>query len=146
MLGLAAGKIASRDQVGRDSFHRLAGAPLLALGLLRRNLFGGRLKHRRTHVPNFADRHTVAHADASQRCLHFTRLRLCGGCATAVNAHWQLLNQRCYCQPNSASPTFTSPSSRTSERDSAVASSATIGQIADLPAASTAAGSHRTMP
>jgi hypothetical protein len=26
-------------------------------------------------VPNLADGHTVAHADASQRCLHLTRLR-----------------------------------------------------------------------
>ena len=74
-LGLAARQIATRDQVGRHSFHGLAGAPLLALRLLRRNLLGRRLENRRPHVPNLADRHTVAHADASQRCLHFTRLR-----------------------------------------------------------------------
>ena len=78
-LCLAARQIAARDQVGRHSFHGLAGAPLFALGLFRGNLLGRRLQHRRTHVPNLADRHTVAHADASQRCLHFTRLRLCGG-------------------------------------------------------------------
>ncbi|RYJ20999.1 hypothetical protein CU044_7125 [Streptomyces sp. L-9-10] len=29
-------------------------------------------------MPDLADRHSVADPDASQRCLHFTRLRLCG--------------------------------------------------------------------
>ena len=66
-LRLAAGQVAARDQVGGDSVHRLPGAPLLALGLLRGNPLGRRLQHRRTHVPNLADRHTVAHADASQQ-------------------------------------------------------------------------------
>ena len=51
-------------------------APLFAAGLLRRNLLGRRLENRCAHVPNLADCHTVAHADASQRCLHLTRLRL----------------------------------------------------------------------
>ena len=74
-LGLAARQIAPRHQVGGHSLHGLAGAPLFALRLLRRNLLGRRLEHRRAHVPHLADRHTVAHADASQRCLHFTRLR-----------------------------------------------------------------------
>ncbi len=78
VLCLAAGQIAACDQVGRHGFHRLPGAPLFALGLLGGNRFGGRFQHRRAHVPNLADGHTVAHADASQRCLHFTRLRLCG--------------------------------------------------------------------
>lgn len=77
-LRLAAGQMASGIEVGRNSVNGLASTPLLALGLLRGNPFGRRLEHSRTHMPNLADRHTVAHADASQRCLHFTRLRLCG--------------------------------------------------------------------
>ncbi len=74
-LGLAARQIAARVQVGRHSVHGLAGTPLFALGLLRRDLLGRRFEYCRSHVPNLADRHTVAHTDASQRCLHLTRLR-----------------------------------------------------------------------
>ena len=36
---------------------------------------GGRLQDRSTHVPNLADGHSVAHTNASQCCLHLTRLR-----------------------------------------------------------------------
>ncbi|GAA3112957.1 hypothetical protein GCM10020254_69120 [Streptomyces goshikiensis] len=75
VLGLAAGQLAARDQVGRDRADGLTGAPLLALRLRRGDLLGRRFENRRAHVPDLADRHTVAHADASQRCLHFTRLR-----------------------------------------------------------------------
>ncbi len=74
-LGLAPRQIAACHQVGRHGVHGLARPPLLALRLLHRDLLGRRLQHRRSHVPNLADRHTVAHADASQRCHHLTRLR-----------------------------------------------------------------------
>ncbi len=74
-LGLAPSQIAARHQIGGDGVHRLASPPLLPLGLLRGDLLGRRLQHRRTHVPNLADGHAMAHADASQRCLHLTRLR-----------------------------------------------------------------------
>lgn len=74
-LGFAPRQIAARHQIGCHSLHGLACAPLFALRLLRRDLLGGRFEHRRSHVPNLADRHTVTHADASQRCLHLTRLR-----------------------------------------------------------------------
>ncbi len=74
-LGLTARQVAAGVEVGRHRFHGLAGAPLFALRLLRRYLLGGRLQDRRPHVPDLADGHTVAHADASQRCLHVTRLR-----------------------------------------------------------------------
>lgn len=74
-LGFAPRQIAARHQIGRHSLDGLAGAPLFALRVLHRDLLGRRLKHRRSHVPNLADCHTVAHADASQRCLHLTRLR-----------------------------------------------------------------------
>ncbi len=74
-LGFAPRQVAARHQVGGHSLHGLAGAPLFALRVLRRDLLGRRFEDRRAHVPNLADRHTVAHADASQRCLHLTRLR-----------------------------------------------------------------------
>ncbi|GAA3153910.1 hypothetical protein GCM10017687_84680 [Streptomyces echinatus] len=74
-LGFAPRQIAARHQVGGHRVDGLAGAPLLPLGILGGDLLGRRLQHRRTHVPNLADRHAMAHADASQRCLHLTRLR-----------------------------------------------------------------------
>ncbi|CAM5421198.1 hypothetical protein STENM36S_01912 [Streptomyces tendae] len=83
-LGLAPGQIAARHQIGRHSFHGLACAPLLTLRVLGRNLLCRRLQDRRPHVPNLADRHTVAHADASQRCLHLTRPDSAAGPAAAV--------------------------------------------------------------
>ena len=72
-LGLAAGQIAARDQICGHGFDGLTGAPLLTLGVLGRDLLGRRLQDRRPHVPDLADRHSVAHTDASQRCLHLTR-------------------------------------------------------------------------
>lgn len=74
-LGFTSRQVAPCHQVGRHSLHGLAGAPLFTLRLLRGYLLRGRLQHRRSHVPNLADSHTVAHADASQRCVHLTRLR-----------------------------------------------------------------------
>ncbi len=74
-LGFAPRQIASRYEVGCHRLHSLASAPLLTLRVLGRNLLGRRFEDRRSHVPYLADRHTVAHTDASQRCLHLTRLR-----------------------------------------------------------------------
>ncbi len=71
-LGLAPRQIAARHQVGGHGVHGLTGASLLPVRVLGGNLLGRRLQNRRAHVPYLADRHAMAHADASQRCLHLT--------------------------------------------------------------------------
>src|SRR5690606_13957794 len=119
---------------------------------VRSDLPGRRLEHGRTHVPHLADRHAVAHAHTLQRCLHLTRLRIVR--RTRPQRWLSFLRKRQerrhrhrghHFQRKRVSPAATSPSSRSSESTSAAASSATTGHTGDLPAASTAAGSQRTM-